>query len=106
MTFPMKMKAMNVAAPQTQSVMRSAVTPLLISRGGRERERWSERSVRNLKPVQQSGHSPMNSPGVGRETPWVSIVFAVLFRRSLGVRPRSYIVPTGRHVESWRKGVK
>ena len=27
--------------------------------------------------------------GVGRETPKVSIIFAVLFRRSLGLRPRS-----------------
>ena len=33
----------------------------------------------------------------------VSIIFAVLFRHSLGVRPRSYIVPTGRPVDSREK---
>ena len=31
--------------------------------------------------------------GVGRETPSVSIIFAVLFRRSLGLRPRSCYRP-------------
>ena len=41
----------------------------------------SDRSVPNLKPIQQSRHSPMNSPGLGREAPEVSIIFAVLFRR-------------------------
>jgi hypothetical protein len=31
--------------------------------------------------------------GVGREIPKVSIIFAVLFRRSLGLRPRSNYRP-------------
>ena len=44
--------------------------------------------------------------GVGRETPWVSIIFAVLFRRSFGLGPRSYIVPTGRQLESSEIGGK
>ena len=33
----------------------------------------------------------------------VSIIRAILFRRSLGVRPRSYIVSTGRPLESREK---
>jgi hypothetical protein len=44
--------------------------------------------------------------GVGRETPWVSIIFAVLLRQSLGLGPKSYSVPTGRQVGSSEKGGK
>jgi len=54
-TFPIKMKAINVAAPQTQSVMRSAVTQILDKCEEAETRAMSDRSVPNLKPIQQSG---------------------------------------------------
>jgi hypothetical protein len=51
------------------------------------------------KGIKASG---LSTPAVRQ----VSIIFAVLFRRSLELGPRSYIALTGRHSELWKQGAK